>query len=67
MSETFYLSCTVTVSAYTNIEADTLEEAIKLSKERPVVIGGIGSGNDSVDYWIIDDADGSPENIVSGV
>lgn len=58
----FELSCFVTVSAYTTVEADSLEEAIAAAKEREVVIGGRG-GEDQNEEWIIDDADGSPSEI----
>lgn len=62
----FKLSAEVTTSAYTVIEADTLEEAIALSENRAVVLGGIGSGVSEDEDWIIDDADGSPQNIKEG-
>lgn len=62
----FKLGCRVTVSAYTEIEADTLAEAIKQAEGRDVVIGGLHSGNEPDESWIIDDADGSPEGIHEG-
>lgn len=62
----FKLGCRVTVSAYTEVEADTLEEAIKEAEGRDVVISGLHSGNGPDEAWIIDDADGSPEDIHEG-
>jgi hypothetical protein len=59
----FSLGCEVTVSAYTTVEADSLEEALKLAEDREVVIGGICSGTDEREQWVIDEADGSPLNI----
>lgn len=59
----FNLSAAVTVSAYTVVEADTLEEAIELSQERHPVIGGLQSGADENESWIIEDADGEATDI----
>jgi len=59
---TFELTCVVTVSAYTVVEADTLEDALEIAKDRDVVLGGFG-GEDENEEWIIGDADGEPENI----
>lgn len=60
----FYkFGCVVTVSAYTEIEAASEEEALKIASSRGVVIGGIGSGNMADESWIIDDPDGEPQDI----
>ena len=59
----FKLGCRVTVSAYTEVESDTLEKAIEEAAGRAVVLGGISSGAYPDESWIIEDADGSPENI----
>ena len=59
----FNLSAHVTVSAYTVVEADTLEAAMEIAGQRQVVIGGMNTGEDPEESWIIEDADGSPENI----
>jgi Mrp family chromosome partitioning ATPase len=59
----FNLSAAVTVSAYTVVEAETLEEAIDLSQERNPVIGGPQSGADENESWIIEDADGEATDI----
>ena len=61
----FNLSAEVTVSTYTTIEAETLEEAIKIAEDRDIVIGGNCSG-ESEDYsWIVEEIDGEPEKIHS--
>ena len=59
----FKLTSAVTVSAFTTVEADTLEDAIALAEDRPVVIGGINSGEDPLESWIIEEADGSALDI----
>lgn len=59
----FRLSAQVTVSAYTEVEAATLDEAIKEAEGRLVVIGGMNSGEDADESWIIDDADGEATDI----
>lgn len=59
----FKFSCVVTVGAYTEVEAGTLEEAMKEAESRDVVIGGCNSGMLAEESWIIDAADGSPVGI----
>jgi hypothetical protein len=55
------MECKVTVSAFTAVEADTLEAAIEAVKGRRVVLGGVFADDES--EWVIDEADGSPEDI----
>lgn len=59
----FRFGCFVTVSAYTSIEAETLEEARAIADLRDAAIGGNGSGIDETEYFIIEDCDGSPREI----
>lgn len=59
----FELSAAVTVSAYTTVEADTLEKAIEIAEGREAAIGGMGTGVNALDSWVIDDADGMPMEI----
>ena len=61
----FDLSAEVTVSTYTTIEAETLEEAIKIAEDRDVVIGGNCSGESENYSWIVEEIDGEPEKIRS--
>ena len=56
----FMLNAAVTVSAYTEVEADTIEEAIKIASDRECELGFNGCGYECNDYWIIDAADGMP-------
>lgn len=63
MRKTFTLVSHVTVSATTIVRARSLEEAIEIASGRNVVIGGIGSGAVEEEDWVIEDADGCPENI----
>lgn len=55
----FNLSSMVTVSAYTVVEADTLEDAIEISKKREVVNQSVGGCSEN-DMWIVDEIDGEP-------
>lgn len=59
----YMMQCFVTVSAYTEVEADSKEEAMEIARDRAVEIGGNGSGQYPDESWIIDDADGSPVDI----
>jgi len=59
----FMMSAAVTVSAYTEVEADSLEEAIEIARDRNCELGFNGCGYEPNDYWIIDSADGMPTEI----
>lgn len=59
----YMMQCAVTVSAYTEVEAASEEEAFEIANSRVVEIGGNGSGQYPDEVWIIDDADGSPIDI----
>jgi uncharacterized protein YaiE (UPF0345 family) len=59
----FHLTASVTVSAYTVVEAATLDDAIAEAEERHIVIGGINSGESHDESWVIEDADGEAVNI----
>lgn len=61
--KTYQLSASVTVSAYTEVEANSLEEAIEIAKGRSVLIGDERSGVFVDEMWAIDEADGEPTNI----
>ena len=60
---TFNLSCQITVSAYTTVEASTLEEAIAEAGSRSAELHFIGSGTDPSEVWCVEEADGMPEGI----
>jgi len=57
----FNLTAHVTVTCWTVVEAATPEEAMKIAEDRNVVIGGMNSGEDETESWIVDDADGEAE------
>lgn len=62
----FRLSATVGVSAYTDVEADSLEEAKKIAEARPVVLCPLGAkrhGADENEQWIVGEADGEAVDI----
>lgn len=59
----FTVYATVTVSAHTVVEADNAEHALEIAKGRSAAIGGNGSGNDPDEHFVIEDADGEPENL----
>lgn len=61
--KTFRLSSRVTVSAYTEVQAESLEQAMQIAAARDVVIGGSGAYPD--ESWVIDDADGAPMDITA--
>jgi len=56
----FLISAKVTVSVYTKVEAETLEEAIEIANDRtPMSI--IANGGDNEDEnWMLDEIDGEP-------
>lgn len=59
----FILTARVTISVYTEVEAETLEEAIKIAKNRdlmPIVHSG---GETTEDTWMCDELDGVAEDI----
>jgi hypothetical protein len=60
---TYRFGAQVVVSAYTTIEAPDEATALEIAEQRPVVIGGINSGEDENLSWIVDDVDGEPEEI----
>lgn len=59
--KTFSIYSRVTVSAYTTVTAETVEEAKKIAADRTAVIGGPGSGYQADENWLIEDADGEVE------
>jgi hypothetical protein len=59
----FLMSAAVTVSAYTEVEAETLEEAIEIASDRTCELSFNGCGYEADDCWLIEYADGSPYDI----
>jgi len=63
---TFKLNAHITVSAYTEVDADTLEEAIGISRDREIVLCPDAPSqhqNSPEEFWIVQEADGSPQEI----
>lgn len=59
----FTLTAEITISLYTEVEAETFEEAIKVAEERDLMaIVGTG-GETKEDTWMADELDGVPKNI----
>lgn len=58
---TFRLSCHVTISAVTEVEAESLEEAIAIAASRGVEFDM--AGNEVEESWLVSDFDGTPHNI----
>jgi predicted metal-dependent TIM-barrel fold hydrolase len=59
----FKLTAEITISLYTEVEAETLEEAIAIAEERDLM-AIVGTGGDTKnDTWMADELDGMPKNI----
>ena len=60
----FQLAAKMTISVYTKVEAETLEEAIKIAEERQDYMSIISNNGDSEDdTWMVDELDGTPYDI----
>ena len=56
----FLISPKVTISVYTKVEAETLEEAIEIANDRtPMAIVANGGDNEH-ENWMVDEIDGEP-------
>ena len=63
MKKEFKLDALITVSAYTIVEAESLEEAIKISKERNSTYSERNTDVKKYEMWIVEEIDGEPQNI----
>lgn len=62
--KTFKLNATVTISLYTEVEAETLQEAIEISQERSIeMVNNWGSDEQAQEVWVSSEFDGSPTDI----
>lgn len=59
----YKLNAVVTVSTFTEVEADTLEEAIQIAKKRDMCAVHIDNTYSIDDSWLIEELDGVPYNI----
>ena len=55
----FKLIAHVTVTAYTDVEAETEEEAMEIAEERDVELACYGGL--PADSWVVSDVDGAPQ------
>ena len=54
----------VTITTFTTIEADTLEEAIEKANKRQAMMSIVSNGGDTPDdVWMVQDLDGIPFDI----
>jgi hypothetical protein len=56
----FLISAKVTISVYTKVEAETLEEAIEIAVDRTpmsIIPDGVDNENEN---WMVDEIDGIP-------
>lgn len=63
MKKTFRFSAEITVSAVTEVVADSLAEAVEKVQERGAVLGGIGTGANIAEEWVVEEVDGEVQNI----
>lgn len=59
----FKLSAMVTISIYTEVEADTIEEAVAEAEGRSIESYHWGADYAKKEFWIADDYDGEPTDI----
>ncbi len=53
----------ITVSSVTEVEADSYEEAMEIAEDREGALDFNGAGVSINESWVVDDIDGSPNNI----
>jgi hypothetical protein len=58
--EEYLISAKVTVSVYTKVEAETLEEAIEIAKDRTPMSVTSNGGDNEEENWMLDEIDGEP-------
>lgn len=59
----FKLSGVVTISIYTEVEADSIEEAIEIAENRTIEANNWGDKSQASDVWVSDEFDGMPDKI----
>lgn len=59
----FGLTARVTISVYTNVKAESLEEAIEIASKRDLMHIVNTGGQTEKDTWITDELDGEPVSI----
>lgn len=61
--KTFNLSAEVTISLYTQVEANSLEEAIEIAEGRSIEAGRWKDETQRKEVWVSDEYDGEAQNI----
>ena len=64
--KTFKLIGEVTISIYTEVKAETLEDAIEEAEERDIEKAKWRDKNQIKEVWVTDEYDGLPKNIKEG-
>jgi len=59
----YNLTGTVTITIYTKVEADSLEEAIEIAEDRSIESYRWGDKAQEQNVWIVEEYDGMPMNI----
>ena len=62
MKKYCFVSC-VTVSAFTEVTANSQQEALEIAENRPVVMDFPQSGQDPNESWCVQEMDGDPVDI----
>lgn len=65
--KTFNLVGKVTISVYTSVKANSLEEAIKITKDRVIEKDNWSEKEQHEEVWVNNDYDGEVEQIEEGV
>jgi len=59
----YTLTANVTISIYTEVEANSLEEAIKIAQDRDIETTQHRADEQIKEFWCADEYDGTPQNI----
>lgn len=61
----YSLSAQITVSAFCEVEANSLEEAIEKAQGMPAVIHSYNTGTSPQESWCVEEIDGEPAEIAA--
>jgi hypothetical protein len=59
----YHLTCGVAVTAYTTVEAESLQQAKEIAESRSVHLSFNGCGLKASRCWLVESADGEPQDI----
>lgn len=60
MKQTFTISAKVTISVYTKVDAESIEEAIEIANDRTPMSILPNGGDNERENWMLDEIDGEP-------